>query len=431
MRRTHLLLGALALIVSASAAFAQQPYAPYGYLQPNYVGHWQYGAEPVSAPAPVVPVSGQQSMIMPYLAEVPKPAYGTMVVNSDAQMQPCCGKPGCDGTPITDQLPNFDQPCCQPEPCQKHCCWVGGAGVYYLKPYWENNPAFATFTGISVASEEDFDYDYNVAPYAWAGWVSECGLGVRGRAFYYDYNANNITLRDASDSVQFVTATPLGLGIFTQGDSFVGETLTIDSSLKIKYVDLEVTQQFQVGSWWLLISGGGRWAELSQNYDATLDDQADDLQTVAIRSGHNFRGGGPTVSLEARRPFCCGFALFGSARGALLIGKHKQNAFLMSIDGDNAADSDILFASSNENSTMPIAELEVGCEYAKEIKGARVFVQAAVVNHTWFDAGNATNTSSAIATSGNDFDSFFIRDAIDERSNLSLFGGKLVIGINY
>jgi hypothetical protein len=423
-----LLLGAVALSLSAASAFAQQPYAPYGYLQSRA----DVAAPAAPVPAPVMTVSGPEQLAMPYLADGPKPAYGTMVVNPGQHMQPCCGKPGCDTTPICDHLPNMDDPCCHPEPCkQKHCCLVGGAGVYYVRPYWENNPAVATFTGLSIASEQDFDYQYEVAPYAWAGYVSEGGLGVRGRAFYYDYNADNLTLTDASNTVQLVTASPLGLGIFTQGTAGAGETLTIDSSLRLKYVDLEITQQFQIGSWWLLISGGGRWGEIAQNYDATLDDQADDLQTVAIRSGHSFRGAGPTVAFEARRAFCCGFALYGSARGALLIGDHKQNAFLLSIDGDNDADSDLLFANSDEKSTLPVTELEVGCEFGKEIRGARLFVQAAVVNHTWFGAGNATNTASAITVSGDDFDSFFITDARDERANLSLFGGKLVIGINY
>jgi hypothetical protein len=326
----------------------------------------------------------------------------------------------------------------------KHCCFVGGAGVYYLRPYWENNPAYSTTAatingprgggvgnGFVIQDEEDFDYDYKVAPYAWVGYVSESGLGVRARGFYYDYNANNITLRDESSTLQLVTAAPLGLGIYTEGGDGFGENLTIDSSLRLMYIDLEVSQQFQVGAWWLLLSGGARWAQISQNYNATLDDSINDLHTVSIRSGHNFRGFGPTAAFEARRPFSCGFALFGSVRGSVLLGKHRQNAFLRSFDADNDFDSAVLFANADENTTMPVAELELGVEYGKQIRGARLFVQASVVNHTWFNAGNATNSSSALTNSGAFFDNYFIKDATDDRSDLNLFGAKLVVGINY
>jgi len=445
LRRIQLLACVLAALLGASVASAQAPYAPYGYLQPahGHHGHWQY----TDVQAAALEVIQSAPLAAPCSFDGPKPAYGAMVIGQT-------GIPGCaqDVTPIhpapchdqaCGQLPNCE-PMCEPMCKPKHCCFVGGAGVYYLRPYWESNPAFSTSvaSGIGpvggvvgndfvIQNEEDFDYDYKVAPYAWVGYVSESGLGVRARGFYYDYNANSITLRDESDTLGFITAAPLGLGIFTEGGVGLGESLTIDSSLRLMYIDLEVSQQFQVGAWWLLLSGGARWAQISQNYDASLDDSLGDLQTVSLRSGHNFRGFGPTAAFEARRPFYSGFALFGSVRGSVLLGKHRQNAFLRSFDANNDFDSAVLFSSADENTTMPVAELELGLEYGRQIRGARLFVQASVVNHTWFNAGNATNSSSALTSSGTFFDNYFIKDATNDRSDLNLFGAKLVVGINY
>jgi hypothetical protein len=457
LRRIHLLMGALAVTLSASAAFAQAPYAAYGYLQPNtgYQGHWQYApmqasapvSSPSSTPAVVTPASAVAPVAVPYAVEV-KPAYGAMVVNH--HQAPCCDTQACapqgccpEITPICP-TPCYDQPCgqlpCEPmcaEPCKKkHCCIVGGGGAYYLRPYWENNPAFGALLGQAFATEEDFDFQYDFAYGAWAGIVKECGLGVRGRAFYFRQDAETATALDRADDFTLVTATPLGLGIFTQGGGGgdPGETLTINSELFIQYFDLEVTQQFQLGSWWLLLAGGARYAEIAQNYNVDFDDFIDDVQVASLRSGHNFRGYGPTVAVEARKPFCCGLTLFGSARGSILIGDRTENSFLRSTDFDNDADTDFFGRTREGRSTMPIAELEVGVEYNKWIKGARLFVQAAVVSHTYFGAGNASNTSTTLEADLNDVDndSYFANGrGIDDRANLTLFGGKLVVGVNY
>ena len=65
---------------------------------------------------------------------------------------------------------------CQ-ESCEQ-CCprggWVGGAGVYVIKPHWTTNPAFATTVasgGVSVDSQTDFPYSYYATPLVWFGYV--------------------------------------------------------------------------------------------------------------------------------------------------------------------------------------------------------------------------------------------------------------------
>src|SRR5712692_2819812 len=68
--------------------------------------------------------------------------------------------------------------------------FVAGAGVYIMKPYFQNNPAFftrtttiagglGTFSFETSMTQHDFCWGLDAAPVVWLGYVSECGLGVR------------------------------------------------------------------------------------------------------------------------------------------------------------------------------------------------------------------------------------------------------------
>jgi hypothetical protein len=130
---------------------------------------------------------------------------------------------------------------------------------------------------------------------------------------------------------------------------------------------------------------------------------------------HTFHGGGPTGALFARQPLGeTGFALYGSARGSVMVGKGRENF----VASQNITDTGIVmglnltshltdrFASGRED-TIPIVEVEAGVEYGLDIVGVRLIGQAGVVGQTYIGAGSASS----------------------ENGNLSLFGFTAAIGV--
>jgi hypothetical protein len=304
------------------------------------------------------------------------------------------------------------------------CCdWPGaviclkglsvGGGVYVLYPHWETNPAYtvAKDTGVIQIRQEDFSYNPGVAPLAWVSYTTCSGLGARARAWRFDESSSISIVNDGNST--YDSAAPLGL---QNQSSTAGDRLTYASDLQISVVDLEVIQDLNLGLWNLRIAAGGRYAHMSQSY--THIEVPINTQVDAISSGHQFRGGGPTVAVEVRRQLgCCGLALYGSARGSLLFGTGKQQAFQVV---NNNLDT---VASTSRDDLLPVSELELGAEFGRQMGHCRLYVQAAVVGQVWYGAGNAAN---------NELIPILVDPEVsDNSSNFGLFGGKLVVGVDF
>jgi hypothetical protein len=291
-----------------------------------------------------------------------------------------------------------------------------GVATYYLQPHYETNPAFTASRqatdGTLQIRQEDFDYDYEFAPLVWAGWVSCDGFGFRGRAWRYENDASVLLSNDGQTA--FDSAAPLGLQNLS---TTLGDTLLYATDLQIRVYDAEATQSWNVCGWGILLAGGVRYAQINQSY-VHVELPAGDTLVDAISSGSNFKGIGPTVALEVRRELGgSGLALYGSARGSLLFGKGKQDAFQVVNNTPN------VFASTSRDDVMPITEFEVGAEFGRSMGRGRFFAQAALVGQVWHGAGNgAQNEMIPVLVDP---------EVSDNSSNLGLFGGKVAIGINY
>ena len=139
-----------------------------------------------------------------------------------------------------------------------------------------------------------------------------------------------------------------------------------------------------------------------------------------LQSGHNFNGVGPLAGLEAHRLLGSSrFALYGSARGAILFGHRSQRASLSSqLVGEYiiAGSPNIPFSGafletqkSAGSQVLPVAELEFGVEWARNWGRFQLFSQTALVSQAWFDAGNASSTDG----------------------NLGFFGLSVVAGVGF
>jgi hypothetical protein len=313
---------------------------------------------------------------------------------------------------------------------------VAGVSLGFLRPNYPGNFAFiSTVDPNGVAprvTANDFHWDYVVAPTFWLGWESECGLGVRGRWFMFEERPDTLftTLTSARANTFGDTINPPGsltglpINNFSSPGLFLAagfglDRLSFSTSLEIHTADVEATWSREWGKFGMVVSGGGRYARLTQDYNALLLNdltgaaKGNELQALAAR--HRFEGGGPTLAWSGR--YFLGrtnFALTGSVRGALLVGNQQRDiefVRVISDPGGIVGGNQIVnpASSSNTNSLLPVLELELGLEYRFEGRRLQPFVRAGVVNQTYFNAGNAARKDD----------------------NLSLFGAQVAAGVNY
>src|SRR5262245_48842955 len=251
-------------------------------------------AEPAAATVPAPPE----------LAVVAPPALGAA--------NPCC-EGGCDREAVDRRG------------------FLGGVGLYLIKPYFENNPAFIVNDGrpipgtnppqrrVATSEHVDIDHDLEVAPLLWLGYIGENGLG--GRARYWYFRAG--TSQSLPSPNRIVTAHPAGLSLIADQ----ARELSVTSKLEVQALDLEGLQDLRVCGWDLLLSAGLRLARTSQAYNAFV--VPSDGGVLSLLSGHSFQGVGPVLAGEARRPLRgSGLVLFGNARGSMVFGGAEQSAFI-------------------------------------------------------------------------------------------------------
>jgi hypothetical protein len=332
-------------------------------------------------------------------------------------------------------------PCC-------HGGWKlnGGASLYFLKPYFGDDPAFITTTTSAVTGAiiapgrvtTQFDWDNQPAGAFWLGVTGENGLGVRGRYFHFDQSSNTLNTSNptpvTADAITTIAppetlvfgpapipgfGSPGILGALTPVFGNV-DMLTFNSDLKVQVLDLEATLDMQQGQWLVQLSAGARYLHMAQNYRGRLDNTVDTgvgvlSETQLLTFGHNFDGWGPTAALQASyRVGQSGLSLFGNVRGSILVGRTSENLRFVQTLSDPAGvlGGDVLIdqnANRSRNTTRPTVEVELGAEYGLDWGRLRPFLRGAVVSQTYFDAGSASQTDG----------------------NLSLFGAQVTLGFNY
>lgn len=337
-----------------------------------------------------------------------------------------------------------------------------GAGFYLLQPYSGNNPAYSLTTsdtrnaGNSVSGTsrtEQFGWSMQPALEAWVEATSPSGLGLRARYFYLDSTSNRANLSVPSSQYnstaspliavtpsQFLINSPPGTvpqqnpalaGLFGGPSPFVvnfpGAPASVDrfafrSELRINTGDLELSGVLYGDQFELTGGLGGRYFQMTQSYGATLinSNGAGAVLSESLDSSRRFEGGGPTLSAQLRwHPITENLSLFAGGRGSFVVGQVQQTTTgNRTLNDPMGAFNPIGSPTSISNSfsipnayaeTIPIAELELGAEYAVIRKTCTMFVRGAAVEQTYFGAGNATRADG----------------------NLSLLGFKVTGGITY
>jgi len=176
------------------------------------------------------------------------------------------------------------------------------------------------------------NFAYQAAPRFWLGYQFEGGLGMRARYFEYDKQAS------------------------TPGSNFY------DGFHMVNF-DVEVTDTFDLGKWSGLISGGVRFTEYREEYDAAGTNFEE-------MTGDNI---GLLLGIEGYRPITENVYLFGLTRGSISVFENR-------VDETGA----IL---GNDYSFF-IWELQLGAEYRYHLCGTSyVFARAAAEAQVWSGIG--------------------------------------------
>jgi Legionella pneumophila major outer membrane protein precursor len=423
---------------------------------------------PAAVPAVAADTPAAPTKPAPAPAATAKPAAAPAVQAPCASPAPagCAPKPCCPPAPTcctaaptccTPKCCPLAQTCCQPTPaccqpkvpclcdtcgdCDHHGGIIGGLGLYLIQPYFSNNPSYAViaapagFTAATSAAISHIDVNHNmdIAPEFWLGYIGDDGLGVRLRWWSFRQDTSQSLAAPASTvaggSVVVASAAPLGIPLFVGND---GTALAFNDTTKLELQvwDLEALQDLRVGRFDLLFSAGLRFAHINQEYNAfatgTNEFGITTSGSEALVSANSFDGLGPVVGLEARRPIGdTGLALYGNLRGALLFGSAKQSAFANNAASGFVGDEEAaLTATDHHDRVMPVGELEIGVEYARDIGNMRVFGQLALVGQDWVGAGNASHSNSV------SLEGIPVLGATAD-SDIGFFGLAFRIGVNY
>jgi len=253
----------------------------------------------------------------------------------------------------------------------------------------------------------------DVAPLVWLGYLSDSGLGFRARWWYFRQGTEQSATGTGSgvNGVQVLSAAPLGLSLITATSADAPKSLVVTSKLQVQVLDLDSLYQIEAGKWNLLFAGGLRLAGIDQTYNAYTAGEA-------LLSSSRFYGLGPTLAVEVRRSLGgTGLSLYGSARGSILFGSGQQDA---------AVPDRNVEARDHHDIGMPVAEAEVGLEYARDVGGCHFFVQTALVGQEWFGAGGASRSSTDVIPGGQFSTSSYVGD-----SDLAFLGVCIRLGVNY
>ena len=290
-------------------------------------------------------------------------------------------------------------------------CWrcrgggliVGGNGASFLRPMWQNNPAFGTGNNTTLATSNslighEFDWSGVLSPHVWLGVQGSSGFGLRGRFWWFDDD----------QTINYVV--PTGNSAFSpqifgqQREWTQGANIFAQHQIKFQVTDIEFSYAKNHDSWGLEAAGGLRYMDFNQFY--VISGTVPGGATTSLSSLHSFKGLGPTVFLKGQHKLGgpLGVFAFGTARGSILFG-----------DGD-ATVSGPVFQQEFSKAVVSVSEFEVGFPRVFWFRRISSEVELAFVGQLWSGVGNGAN--AALFASQSD-------------QSMGLMGGRASMGFSF
>lgn len=286
-----------------------------------------------------------------------------------------------------------------------NCCPGGyiyfDAEILGLRPHFENSTALVQELNpvlppnVATTSRE-FDYGYDPAYRLSVGAVHGCGVGFRAAYWEFDHEEGNTPRSD----VGLVGATPAfplnnagfaGFGPLRLTINALGDVIEAEHHMHLRAADMEGTSEFTLCNNRLRFSGGVRYVEMEQRYQATNIDGAARLDTFVF--DHDFHGLGPMLGLAmARQLGRSGIELYVNGRSALLVGSANQQ--LANIRSVNVIPFNVQI--NDDSSQIFVTELAFGVKYDH----GPMFVRGGWESQIWEGAGGPTDASGDLSLHG-------------------------------
>lgn len=276
---------------------------------------------------------------------------------------------------------SFDD-CC---PCDDSCCstrYYGGGAAMFLKPFFGDNTAYVFEDATGVNTFQPFDYDYEAAWRVWAGFEQCSGIGLRGSYFHFDHSAARAEVAPEDGFTRAIDPEYE----FLFGEFNAGDEIAANHSLKIYWIDAEVTYTFQCGGCCELLSSlGVRYGSLEQDYSFTNITDPDESRSTSYR----FKGYGPTASFGLNCPVGGCLFVFSTVRGTVMWGDSDWQG------GDvDRADDDFII--DNNKGVLGIGEVSVGTEW----RSCNYFIRAALEGQAYAGQISFTHSDELLVLGG-------------------------------
>ncbi|TWU06337.1 Lpg1974 family pore-forming outer membrane protein [Stieleria varia] len=283
--------------------------------------------------------------------------------------------------------------------CQKNCApkcddprgLTLNLGMVFSKPHMkESFEATVIDFGTGSLNLVPFDFEHDITPKIELGYFGNNAMGVRGRYWGYDHDANPLTAVATPTTFPGVSSVsviyPAAISTGAPGD-----VLSVESGLQVHTFDLEGAMRGKLAGASIVASAGVRYAKLDQSFHSVVMRGATPIGSLDW--SRRFEGAGLTAGADASRSLgSSGLSFVGAARGSLLFGrKELRRTTVGDVTPPSAAvPPTIVFDDADEVSG--IFELVAGLQYSRATPMGKVFVRGTYDTQLWTAAGAPTLT---------------------------------------
>lgn len=252
-----------------------------------------------------------------------------------------------------------------------------------LKPVYSNNTAFYvhdTVVGIDEgAILTEFTFGAEASHRLELGYLSPTSnMGWRSRYWFFD----------ADDSKQSGTDVDVKIGIADDPDIAIDtvsatspDFYLAEARTALHVLDAEVISKRQIYQNNVTLASGLRYASVEHGYFG--QDILTGVTENILRTQFNFRGLGPTLALQSRRPIQgTGFGWNVGARTSLLFGNTDAVWERITVAGSSDA-----IRQDNFFRMLPVAELQLGLDYRRCVGSKRLELGTGFEAQGWFNGG--------------------------------------------
>lgn len=252
-----------------------------------------------------------------------------------------------------------------------------------LKPVYSNNTAFYTHDTVAGFDEgatlTEFTYSAEASHRVELGYLSPTSnLGWRSRYWFFDVDDSKRSRSDVDVKIGIADDPDIAIDTISSGspDFYLAEARSA-----MHVIDLEAVSKRKIYQNSVTLASGIRYASVEHGYYG--QDILTGTTENTLRTQFNFRGLGPTLALQSRRPLeGTHFGWNVGARSSLLFG--NTDAIWERITVGGSSDS---IRQDNYFRMLPVAELQFGVDYRRMIGSRRLELGTGFEAQGWFNGG--------------------------------------------